>query len=504
MSTISNNSSVPLHAQTTELPRFNSTPNFVLVNSGSNGSTLFGDILPFYSSYKELSSVIVATREGLARLVMYSGVFLVCITSFISEFLNNAFYAVYTVSAATYSVARTIPSTLQNIYQATRESITMASHADTREMWYLQLKVDARLAYNNARQAVRTTLAVGQKLYLSILVLLVLLIVSAPVGNSIMPFGAENSFISRALDGNRTVVKAGGAITVDQSIISTSNSFEEGEAFLAQRIIQHESTETDTYESIAELYGVDVSTILFNNRLAADDPVPATLVIPSSDGYIYQTAANTTPEDLERIYGVDKNIIYSQNEDVFDQAGGFFPPDTLLLLPTQDFAAVGRANEAEDLRKENLRLAQEQEEKRQAALAQSRRNTYANANAGVVSAGFIWPTSGNVTRCVTGYHIACDIANAGLPPIFSAQSGTVSSVYRYSVSGYGLAVVVDHGNGLQTLYAHMSEIYVSPGQSIGQGESLGRMGCTGYCTGPHLHFEIRQNGVKQNPLRYLP
>jgi hypothetical protein len=62
----------------------------------------------------------------------------------------------------------------------------------------------------------------------------------------------------------------------------------------------------------AELYGVDVSTILFNNRLAADDPVPATLVIPSSDGYIYQTAANTTPEDLERIYGVDKNIIYSQ------------------------------------------------------------------------------------------------------------------------------------------------------------------------------------------------
>jgi murein DD-endopeptidase MepM/ murein hydrolase activator NlpD len=91
-----------------------------------------------------------------------------------------------------------------------------------------------------------------------------------------------------------------------------------------------------------------------------------------------------------------------------------------------------------------------------------------------------------------------------MPPVFSVQSGRVAAVYRFTVTGYGLAVVIDHGNGLQTLYAHLSEIYVSEGQTVQQGQSIGRMGSTGFSSGVHLHFEVRENGNRKNPLLFLP
>jgi hypothetical protein len=82
-------------------------------------------------------------------------------------------------------------------------------------------------------------------------------------------------------------------------------------------------------------------------------------------------------------------LIYSQNEDAFDQEKGKFSQGTLLVIPTTDFAAIADANQAEEKRKENLRLAQEQKARREEALARSRRSTYANATSGAQSAGFI-------------------------------------------------------------------------------------------------------------------
>jgi murein DD-endopeptidase MepM/ murein hydrolase activator NlpD len=504
MTAYSETSSTKIPKQEVNNQNPKSGPNFVLVNSGSSISSLFGDILPFYPSYKQLSSVIVATSESLAKLILYSHIFLVCITSFIAEFINNSIYFSYLVISAFISLVSRIPDILVKLVNQTIDLGKTLVHNESREMLALQLKVDARIAWNKTKKLVFNTIETSKKLYLAIFVILIMTGLSLPAITRQVPL-TENSFFFRFLNSNQTVVKAGGEITVDQSIITTSESFDnDGEGFLVQRVLEHKPTEVDTYESIAELYGVSVETVLGNNNLTIESAMPESLIIPSSDGYIYQTVVDTSPDDLERIYGIDKNLIYSQNEDAFDQEKGKFSQGTLLVIPTTDFAAIADANQAEEKRKENLRLAQEQKARREEALARSRRSTYANATSGAQSAGFIWPTSGNVTRCVTGYHVACDIANGSLPPIFSAQSGTVAAVYRYSVSGYGLAVVVDHGNGLQTLYAHMSEIYVSAGQSLNQGQSVGRMGCTGYCTGAHLHFEVRQNGVKQNPLRYLP
>jgi len=121
------------------------------------------------------------------------------------------------------------------------------------------------------------------------------------------------------------------------------------------------------------------------------------------------------------------------------------------------------------------------------------------------ASGFIWPCEGVV---VSGFgmrwgrmHEGIDIGCAYGTPVHAAAAGTV--IYAGWLGGYGNLVVVDHGNGLSTAYAHASAILVAVGQSVAQGDSLSLVGATGHATGPHLHFEVRVNGVAVDPLLYL-
>ncbi len=116
---------------------------------------------------------------------------------------------------------------------------------------------------------------------------------------------------------------------------------------------------------------------------------------------------------------------------------------------------------------------------------------------------FMWPTTGRITQYPWGRHTAIDMGTPTGTPIYAADAGYVTTA-GWSNVGYGQYVVIDHGNGYCTLYAHMSAILVKAGQSVPKGEMIGRVGSTGKSTGAHLHFEIRKNGVQQNPLNYLP
>ena len=121
------------------------------------------------------------------------------------------------------------------------------------------------------------------------------------------------------------------------------------------------------------------------------------------------------------------------------------------------------------------------------------------------AAGFIWPVHGTLTSGVGPrwgrMHEGIDISGGSGTPIAAAASGTV--ILAGWNGGYGQLVVVDHGGGLSTAYAHLSSIAVSVGQQVGQGSVVGGMGTTGHSTGVHLHFEVRVGGAAVNPIGYL-
>jgi murein DD-endopeptidase MepM/ murein hydrolase activator NlpD len=98
-------------------------------------------------------------------------------------------------------------------------------------------------------------------------------------------------------------------------------------------------------------------------------------------------------------------------------------------------------------------------------------------------------------------HTGIDFGAGTGTEIHAAESGTVVSAGP--MGGSGTATIIDHGNGIATLYGHQSSIGVSEGQRVSRGQVIGRVGCTGACTGPHLHFEVRVNGTPVDPMPYI-
>lgn len=120
---------------------------------------------------------------------------------------------------------------------------------------------------------------------------------------------------------------------------------------------------------------------------------------------------------------------------------------------------------------------------------------------------FAWPTVGGYISSKQGHrwgkmHKGIDIARPSNKTIKAADNGVVVSA-GWDSGGYGNKVIIDHKNGFRTLYAHMSSIKVSVGQTVSKGTPIGIMGATGNVTGVHLHFEVYKNGSLVNPLSYL-
>lgn len=127
----------------------------------------------------------------------------------------------------------------------------------------------------------------------------------------------------------------------------------------------------------------------------------------------------------------------------------------------------------------------------------------ARAAAPVVTGGLVWPVpAGSISQYYHAGHLALDIAAPYGSQIVAAQGGTVTWA-GWKNNGGGYVISIDHGNGMTTVYNHLGSIWVSPGQYVGAGQGIGGVGCTGICTGPHVHFEVIVNGVIDNPLRYF-
>lgn len=144
--------------------------------------------------------------------------------------------------------------------------------------------------------------------------------------------------------------------------------------------------------------------------------------------------------------------------------------------------------------------------RRKALERASRGDLGADAGGRVSGAGLRWPVGGPVTSEFGSrwgrLHAGIDIGAGSGAPIRASKAGTV--IFAGTQGGYGNVVIIDHGGGLTTLYAHQSRLGTNDGADVAQGEVVGFVGSTGHSTGPHLHFETRVGGSPQNPRRYLP
>lgn len=116
---------------------------------------------------------------------------------------------------------------------------------------------------------------------------------------------------------------------------------------------------------------------------------------------------------------------------------------------------------------------------------------------------FAWPVVGEITQGYSEEHPALDLGAPYGSPVYAAQAGTVTHS-GWARTGYGYTVILDHGQGVQSLYSHIKGTWVTEGQKVERGQLIGEVGSTGHSSGPHVHFEIRVDGQRVDPGGYLP
>jgi murein DD-endopeptidase MepM/ murein hydrolase activator NlpD len=253
----------------------------------------------------------------------------------------------------------------------------------------------------------------------------------------------------------------------------------------------HKVVEGDTSFTIAVDYGIKVYTLLVNNPHIepGEELTPGLeVVVPLDDGVLHTVQPDETLESIAALYlegSADSIARFPANQL---KAGAQPAAGSRILVPgaeppppPEPQAVVNRAAPVDSL----------------------------------AVPGLAWPTYGPISdefaSCRSEdcsiWHTGLDIdlyAHAGRhTEIYAAAEGTVVHVEELTY-GYGYHVIVDHGYGMSTLYGHLTEIWVAPGDYLQQGEALGLSGSTGYSTGEHLHFEVRIDGELHDPLAYLP
>ncbi|HLC87704.1 MAG TPA: peptidoglycan DD-metalloendopeptidase family protein [Patescibacteria group bacterium] len=250
-------------------------------------------------------------------------------------------------------------------------------------------------------------------------------------------------------------------------------------------IIEYEVADGDTLSSIAGKFGVTQETIKWANDMESVDtikPGQKLKILPVS-GVSHTVKSGDTLESVAKKYDTG-------SQGILDFPFNDVPDDFKLQVGQVLIVPDGIPPEAKATPKPKLKIM----------FAQGPQSTFRAPGGG----NFMWPTSFQmISTNFAWWHPGIDMANRSAPAVAASDGGTVVVAGWPDNYGYGNRVVIDHGNGYQTLYAHLSNIYVSVGQSISRGQSVGQMGSTGRSTGTHLHFEIRYKGIAVNPLAIL-
>ena len=260
----------------------------------------------------------------------------------------------------------------------------------------------------------------------------------------------------------------------------------------------------DSLFSIADAYGLKPETLLWGNFAVLQDnphmlkPGQVLNILPV-DGTYYEWQEDDDLQKVADFFKVDPEQILEYPGNRFDLT--MASVDNPEIEPGQWLIVPGGKRAVQDWGPPAI-------SRQNPATARYYGPGFCGAiyQGAIGSGAFIWPTT---SHWISGYdynavvHPAIDIGGDIGTPIYAADSGVI--VYAgWSNWGYGNLIVIDHGNGWQTAYAHLSAIAVGCGQSVFQGAQIGGMGSTGNSSGPHLHFEMVYNGAKLNPHDFLP
>ena len=290
--------------------------------------------------------------------------------------------------------------------------------------------------------------------------------------------------------------------------------------------ITYKVKKKDTIPAIAKRYGIKQDTILMNNKDALNNKMKVgdTITFPSIDGLYYKLEKNDTLAKIAKKYGISVVDIvdYNNINPKKLKAGStiFLKGVTLQKYKDVEGRLIANQQAKEDKKKNKNKEKEKEKEKPENPPKGTKGsppppppedNDDGGRSAAYSGAGFAYPVryAGVSSPFGNRYHPVLKryILHTGVDlvakyvPLRAAKAGVVT--FAGNMSGYGKIIIIRHDNGYETRYAHLSVISTNVGEHVNQGDLIGKTGNSGRTTGAHLHFEIRQNGVPKNPMKYL-
>lgn len=249
-----------------------------------------------------------------------------------------------------------------------------------------------------------------------------------------------------------------------------------------REIIRYVVQPGDTLAGIAQKNKISAETLLLENKLTARSvlrPGDVLIILPVS-GISHKVKKGDTWAKIASLYRVDAQRIIEFN----NLSEETLPVGEVIVIPE------GKTPPSPTVVKKVVSQPAQTSAARPSALR-------------TFNMGMIWPTSGrSISQYFTWRHTGIDIALPTGNQIYAVDNGVVEKS-GWNRGGYGYMILLDHGNGLKTRYAHASKLFVQPGDEVQKGEVIALIGSTGRSTGPHLHFEVIAGGVRVNPFLYV-
>jgi len=262
-----------------------------------------------------------------------------------------------------------------------------------------------------------------------------------------------------------------------RGVIATTRSPMTVAAEDSRPVVVRTIVKEDTLSSMAHYYDVSMEALAYANHITQEDEgliIGHELVIPPGEGALYKVKDSDTVEGVADRFKVDPAVIMSYNRVYFEPE--HFAPGQLIFVPGAVLPALRRTE-------------------RTASIA-----IPSTASLPARTGRLGWPVNGVLTQYFWWGHTGVDIAAPFGTGIGASDDGIVVATGWVAVGG--LRVCIQHAEGMQTCYYHTGAVYVSPGQTVTRGQLIASIGMTGVTTGPHVHWELKVNGVAKDPLAY--